>query len=54
MAYAIFAFALVFFLIVGNVQIHTSSQTDQSSSISADHLATDMLRLAGAVSDKVR
>jgi hypothetical protein len=51
MGYAIFAFALVFFLIVGNVQIHTSSQTDQSSSVSADHLATDMLRLAGAVND---
>ncbi len=52
MAYAIFAFALVFFLIVGNVQMHTSSRVlDQANGITADHLATDMLRLASAVND---
>ena len=52
MGYAVFAIAMMFFLMVGNVQLHPPSRAlRQDVGVTADPLATDMLRLANAVND---
>lgn len=52
MGYGIAAMAMVFLLIVGNVQLRETARFErQSLSVNAGHLATDFLRLASAVND---
>ncbi|WP_047609025.1 type IV pilus biogenesis protein PilM [Rahnella aquatilis] len=52
MGYAIAAMALIFLLIVGNVQIREASRFErQGIQVNAGRLASDMLRLASAVND---
>lgn len=52
MGYAIAALAMIFLLIVGNVQIREASRFErQGSQVNAGRLASDMLRLASAVND---
>lgn len=52
MGYAIAALALIFLLIVGNVQIREASRFErQGIQVNAGRLASDMLRLASAVND---
>lgn len=52
MGYAIAALALIFLLIVGNVQIREASRFErQGIQENASRLASDMLRLASAVND---
>lgn len=52
MGYAIAALAMIFLLIVGNVQIREASRFErQGIQVNAGRLASDMLRLASAVND---
>ena len=52
MGYGIAALAIIFLLIVGNVQTREASRLiSQGSQLTADHLAIDILRLANAVND---
>ncbi|WP_336369228.1 type IV pilus biogenesis protein PilM [Rahnella perminowiae] len=52
MGYAIAVLALIFLLIVGNVQIREASRFErQGIQVNASRLASDMLRLASAVND---
>lgn len=52
MGYAIAVLALIFLLIVGNVQIREASRFErQGIQVNTSRLASDMLRLASAVND---
>lgn len=52
MGYGIAALAMIFLLIVGNVQTREASRLErQGIQVNADRLASDMLRLASAVND---
>lgn len=52
MGYGIAAMAMIFLLIVGNVQLRDTSRLEQQSfNVNAERLATDFLRLASGVND---